>query len=122
MKNKPGKSNAARAHDELFFSRPEWSLEELRQESLPLYWNRTWLEGQLKVHGTSAEVARIHGYPRAEVKRFALHFGLNPRQLVAKFFLIDRDLLEKVDRIRGRQPRSRFIVEALQRYFDEVRR
>lgn len=46
--------------------RPEaFSIEELEERNLPLYWNEQWLRGELDRLGSYAEIARAHGYPSA---------------------------------------------------------
>lgn len=45
------------------FKRPEdFSVEELQERNLPLYWNEQWLRGELARLGTYAEIARVHGF------------------------------------------------------------
>jgi transcriptional regulator with XRE-family HTH domain len=39
---------------------PDPTVAYLKENDLPLYWNRKWLEARLKQHGTYAEVARRH--------------------------------------------------------------
>lgn len=39
---------------------PDPTVTYLKENDLPLYWNRKWLEARLKQHGTYAEVARRH--------------------------------------------------------------
>lgn len=46
--------------------RPEaFTLDELKERNLPLYWNEQWLRQELDRLGSYAEIARAHGYPSA---------------------------------------------------------
>lgn len=36
---------------EVFPTRSQWSLEELQAQGLPLYWNKDWLNEQIRATG-----------------------------------------------------------------------
>lgn len=42
-----------------------FTIEELKERHLPLYWNEQWLRQELDRLGSYAEIARTHGYPSA---------------------------------------------------------
>lgn len=44
--------------------RPEaFTIDELKERNLPLYWNEEWLRKELDRLGSYSEIARQHGYP-----------------------------------------------------------
>lgn len=107
---------------EVFPSKNEWTLEELKAQGLPLYWNKQWLEESLhKIGGSTYLLARRYGYPWGEVKRIAQHFGLafsSPQPFVGKYFILQNDLLEEIDALKPpKQSRSEWIIEALEEFY-----
>ena len=42
-----------------------FSVDDLREKNLPLYWNEDWLRKELDRLGTYTEIARQHGFPSA---------------------------------------------------------
>lgn len=59
----PGKGTPERARlASLRRHKQDWTVEELREQNLPLYWNHGWLLEQLRELRSVEEVARQHGY------------------------------------------------------------
>lgn len=59
----PGKGTPERARlASLRRHKQDWTVEELREQNLPLYWNHGWLLEQLRQLRSVEEVARQHGY------------------------------------------------------------
>ncbi|ADH65362.1 hypothetical protein Mesil_3569 (plasmid) [Allomeiothermus silvanus DSM 9946] len=108
---------------EVFPTRSQWSLEELQARGLPLYWNRDWLNEQIRATGSTYLVAQRWNYPWGEIKRMAEHFGIagpTRRAWVGKYFLLDRELIRKIDEVRKeKESRNRWIVTALESYLKE---
>jgi hypothetical protein len=108
---------------EVFPTRSQWSLEELEAQGLPLYWNKDWLNKQIRATGSTYLVAKKWNYPWGEIKRMAEHFGITgptQRAWVGKYFLLDRELIRKIDEVRKEnESRNRWIVAALESYLKE---
>lgn len=108
---------------EVFPTRSQWSLEELQAQGLPLYWNKDWLNEQIRATGSTYLVAKKWNYPWGEIKRMAEHFGITSptrRAWVGKYFLLDRELIRKIDEVRKeKESRNRWIVTALESYLKE---
>jgi hypothetical protein len=108
---------------ELFPTRSDWGLEELQAQGLPLYWNKDWLNEQIRATGSTYLVAKKWNYPWSEIKRMAEHFGIagpTQRAWVGKFFLLDRELIRQIDEVRReKESRNRWIVSALESYLKE---
>lgn len=41
----------------------DFTVKQLKERNLPLYWNEEWLRSELERLGSYAEIARVHGYP-----------------------------------------------------------
>ncbi|GEM88353.1 hypothetical protein [Meiothermus granaticius] len=120
--NMKDKYSLVRLGKEVFPTRPHWDLEVLEGMGLPLYWNPDWLREELQQTGSTLALAQKWNYPWGEVNRLAQYFGMTlPKQRVwaSKFFLMDKELIKKVDRVRGKQSRNRWIVSALESYLRE---
>ena len=50
---------------------PDTPIDELRAHQLPLYWNREWLENEIREHGSLAAAARANGYRVGVVASYA---------------------------------------------------
>lgn len=59
-----------------------FTVEELRERNLPLYWNERWLRAELSRLGSYTAVARTHGYPSAiTIASYAKRkFGISVRK------------------------------------------
>lgn len=117
------KYDLIRLGQEVFPTRSQWSLEELQAQGLPLYWNKEWLDKQIRATGSTFLVAKQWNYPWGEIKRMAEYFGITGptrRAWVSKYFLLDRELISKIDEVRKeKESRNRLIVTALESYLKE---
>lgn len=117
------KYELTRLGQEVFPTRSQWSLEELQAQGLPLYWNKDWLDEQIRATGSTFLVAKQWNYPWSEIKRMAEHFGIaspTRKAWVSKYFLLDRELIRKIDEVRKeKESRNRLIVTALESYLKE---
>ncbi|GGJ44586.1 helix-turn-helix domain-containing protein [Deinococcus roseus] len=70
-----------------FRSRSSWTVEQLVEEDLPLYWCEPWLKQEFDRLGSFAKIDQMYGYPETSLSNFASReFGWNvkPRQLNKK--------------------------------------
>jgi hypothetical protein len=49
-----------------------WTVDELKRERLPLYWNKEWLRTELARFGSYEAVAAEHGYGGSTVRNYAV--------------------------------------------------
>jgi hypothetical protein len=107
----------------LFPTRSSWELNDLEAKGLPLYWNKEWLKDELARTSSAYFLAKKWNYPWGEVKRLANHFGIaspTQRGWVGKYFMLDKQLLRDIAEVKpANQSRNRWIVEALQAYYEE---
>lgn len=64
-------------------SKSSWSEKELREEGLPLYWSKEWLEAALNEHGNYKGIEEAYGYAARTVNNYAANYHgiqLKPRK------------------------------------------
>lgn len=66
----------------LYRSRAQWSIAELEEAGLPLYWSRTWLVRQLTDHKSYAAIAAVSGYAPEVLSRWKVRHKItgSPRE------------------------------------------
>jgi hypothetical protein len=66
----------------LFKERTDWTELELLKLDLPLYWCKSWLEREYKLHGSFMALEMLYGYSESTLSKFATReFGwkIKPR-------------------------------------------